>query len=118
MIYKFYKTEDQEWFVDLPGYPGCKEDLQMVMGADSMLDIYAGGAEVVHLDIEVDDSTIDVAEYDTLVKTEEELEAGANYLINSLMNKRILATFHIWLCDVTEFVFGEFPDYLFIKKIK
>ena len=36
--FKFYK-EDNKWFVDLPEWEGEKDDLEMVMGADLLLDI-------------------------------------------------------------------------------
>jgi len=38
----FYKETTGEWYIDLPDYPGPKEDLQMVLGADKMLDPISG----------------------------------------------------------------------------
>jgi len=49
--YKFIK-EGREWYIDLPEYlagSGSKGDLQMVEGADSMLEIISGGAAEVSL---------------------------------------------------------------------
>ena len=39
MILNFYKEETNRWYVDLPCWSGLKEDLEMVEGADLMLDI-------------------------------------------------------------------------------
>jgi hypothetical protein len=49
--YKFIK-EGREWYIDLPEYlasGGSKGDLQMVEGADTMLDIISEGATEVCL---------------------------------------------------------------------
>ncbi len=35
---RFYKEEDHRWYVDLHEWNGSKEELEMVMGADIMLD--------------------------------------------------------------------------------
>jgi hypothetical protein len=52
--YKFLK-EGKEWFIDLPAYleqGGSKRDLQMVEGADTMLDRIAGNNTEVVLNID------------------------------------------------------------------
>lgn len=59
--YKFYKDEVHNWYIDLPSYPGPKADLQMVMGADTMLDLLSQGNGYVHLyisNLTLIDSTI------------------------------------------------------------
>src|ERR1041385_9193711 len=48
--FKFYR-EINDWFVDLPEWEGDKTDLQMVAGADSMLDIISQGEDSVWLTI-------------------------------------------------------------------
>lgn len=42
----FYK-DSTGWFIDLPDYPGEKWDLQMVAGADKMLDVLSKGSDLV-----------------------------------------------------------------------
>jgi hypothetical protein len=47
--YRFIK-EGTEWYIDLPEYienGGSKGDLQMVEGADTMLDIISAGGDEV-----------------------------------------------------------------------
>ena len=51
--YRFYKNE-AGWFIDHPAYiqqGGTVADLEMVDGADTMLDIIAAGGNDVHLTI-------------------------------------------------------------------
>jgi hypothetical protein len=46
--FKFEKELDG-WYVDLPEWEGSKADLQMVMGADTFLDILCQGEWIVWL---------------------------------------------------------------------
>lgn len=46
--YRFYK-EDLKWYVDLPEWEGDKSSLQMVAGADDMLELYAENKDEVTL---------------------------------------------------------------------
>ena len=47
--FKFYKEEDNRWFVDLPEWEGDKEDLEMVMGADILLEILSGNSDYCYV---------------------------------------------------------------------
>jgi hypothetical protein len=38
---RFYKEPDSTWFADIPEWEGEKWELEMVMGADMMLEILA-----------------------------------------------------------------------------
>lgn len=107
----FYK-ENNQWFVDLPNWEGSKADLQMVLGADTMLDTLSNNSDSVDLEL----STIFEGETSDLVlrrinKLPALLGGGANYKSNK-------ADYNIWLCDVTKFVFGNFPKNIYINKIK
>jgi hypothetical protein len=61
--YKFNK-ESGSWYIELQDYPGPKADLQMVAGADTMLDIMAQDKESVELLV----SETPVYLFDELVK--------------------------------------------------
>ena len=41
-LFRFYR-DDIGWFVDLPEWEGERWELQMVMGADSFLDVLSQG---------------------------------------------------------------------------
>lgn len=112
---KFYKENDGTWFVDLPDWEGSLADLQMVYGADTMLDIFAEGEkEVMLLLSEKHFEHSDVLEFKNLA---EDLGNGAYYKLENY--KGININHDIWLCDVTLFVFhGHFPKQIFISVIK
>jgi len=106
--------DDSGWYIDLPEYianGGDKGDLAMVLGADTMLDIMSGGNSSVTLDI--DESPFDGA--DLLLRTEicDPVVGGAMYLLKCWEGKTVDQT--MWLCSVTEFVFGNLPEKIFIR---
>lgn len=103
---RFYKEADGKWYVDLPEWLGEKDELEMVMGADTMLDLLSHFTD----EVTVRFSTEPFENYDyTMVLRVEEYE-GATYELT-----RNGVTFDVWLCHVTKFVFGEFPKTLYIK---
>ena len=56
----FYRESNTKWFIDLPEWKGSKEDLEMVDGADTMLDIiltnyYQGNGNKVSLNVSIDE---------------------------------------------------------------
>lgn len=124
MQLRFYKDEEG-WFVDLPSWQGSKEDLQMICGADTFLDklsteeqFYAGLNEHKQYVpksrfIKKDEVILEIQQdpevgYEVLQKVKT-VEIGVWY--TCLTNGHLL-----WLCPVTEFVFGHYPDYLYFKK--
>lgn len=111
--YKFIK-EGRNWYIDLPEYleaGGSKGDLQMVEGADTMLDTIADGAEEVSLVLD----RAPFAGSDELILVErcEPYIGGGYYNLRTFEGKMIDKT--MWLCAVTEYVFGDLPDRIFIK---
>jgi hypothetical protein len=105
--YKFYKTEENRWYIDLPEWEGSQSDLEMVAGADKMLDKLSDNGTKITLD--VSDNYPDKSNWDKFVILElvEEysplLGGGAEYKWGNEV---------IWLCDVTKFVFGNFPNFI------
>lgn len=106
-LYRFTKEQNDRWFIVLPEWQGSKDELEMVMGADTMLDYIAcGGSEVMlYLSEEPFDG------YDLTLTLKEYIYDGAMY---SLTGKNF-ECFDVWLCEVTKFVFGEFPQTIYIK---
>lgn len=94
------------WFVDIP-WEGSVDDLEMVSGADTFLDVVSEGKREVCIEVTTDE-TDDV---DTIVlkKTHED-EFGGTYKINTYDYKG-----EIWLCNVTKHIFDEFPERFYIK---
>lgn len=105
-IFKFYKESDNRWFVDLPEWEGEKDELEMVMGADTMLDILAQDENIVFLTM----SKEPFDSYEYLLTSKEEIYEGCMYELSSTN-----FNFEVWLCAVTKFVFGEFPNKIYLK---
>ena len=108
--------EGNRWYIDVPEFleqGGSKADLEMVSGADTMLDMMAGGKNEVTLVIDI--TPFDDA--DELILTElcDPILGGGYYHIEQFENKKINQD--LWLCDVTRFVFGDIPDRIFVKRV-
>ena len=108
--------EGNRWYIDVPEFleqGGSKADLEMVSGADTMLDMIAGGKNEVTLVIDI----IPFDDADELVLTElcDPILGGGYYHIKQFENKKINQD--LWLCDVTRFVFGDIPDRIFVKRV-
>ena len=104
--FKFYKEIDGRWFANVPEWEGEKDELEMVMGADTMLDIIAQGQDEVRVTL----STEPFEGHDYVLTLREEIYDGGTY---GLVGEHI--TFDIWLCHVTKFIFGELPKKIYIK---
>lgn len=112
-IFIFKKESDNKWYIEIPEWDGDKADLEMVMGADVMLDIFAQGEDQVELSLAQDkpETSCDTL---TLIETCSSLTGGAVYQIETIEN--IQYDFTIWLCDVTLTIFDHFPHKLYIQK--
>ena len=84
----------------------------MVIGADDMLDYIAQDDSEVILHI----SEIKFGNSDALVLKEDQsgIDSGAMYILEKYEDREI--NLEMWLCDVMLFVFGKFPEKLFIKR--
>lgn len=113
MEIKFYKESDNRWYADLPTWEGPKDNLEMVMGADTMLEILSQGEGEVTLDM----TTEPINGYEMLIFLNETpgLGEGAYYHMESYLNLEF--NLDVWLCDVTKFVFGNFPKIIYFNKI-
>lgn len=103
--FKFYKEIDGRWFVDLPEWDGSKDDLEMVSGADVMLDILAQGRNNIKCLL----STDEFNDYNMKLTFKNNSADGAWYDLKS-----DLFEFDVWLCGVTKFVFGDMPKVIYI----
>jgi hypothetical protein len=113
--YRFIK-EGSGWYIDLPEYleqGGNKGDLAMVAGADTMLDIMAEEKESV--EIQLDTKTFNNADLLELVEVCEPAMGGGYYVLHTYNGKRI--NHRMWLCAVTNFVFGHLPERIYVKKV-
>lgn len=104
--FKFVKEQDSRWFIDIPGWPEeARDALEMVCGADTMLDIIAQGETEVWLSFSEEiffDYKIELS----YIRPE---EGGAWYNLKSELHE-----FEVWLCQVTEYVFGKLPEKIYV----
>lgn len=103
-----------KWFVRLPDYPGHYSDLEMVLGADvmcDMIDTHDIGYITVIVSTEPSENQFTTKEYtlDFVNSTTSNGEQdGANYRMREYK-------LDVWLCNVTKYVFGEFPATIYIR---
>lgn len=106
---KFYKEKTNKWYVDLPDWNGTQEELEMVGGADTMLDIIAQGNDKVILMCSTD--VFDNSDALELKSVDKDVAGGAFYFLKKY--KGIDFNMDVWLCSVCKFVFGDFPDKIY-----
>lgn len=119
MKHIFYKESDGRWYIDLPTWTGSKDDLEMVAGADIILNMLADGK--TQIEITFSDQIISgyrnnhLRFVDTAII--DNTEFGAFYFIDHLEDD--LLQMEIWLCDVVKFIFdGSFPkDIYFVTHL-
>lgn len=105
---EFLKEVDGRWFVTLPEWKGDRADLEMVSGADTMLDILAQGEDIINVSISLN-SFPGALRLTKIQNTP--MVGGATYLCRG----EHISEFELWLCDVTRFVFGNMPSKLYFK---
>ncbi len=112
----FYKEISGRWYVDLPEWEGSKDDLEMIAGADSFLEILSQGEDEICVTLSVLD--FDGSSKLDLIKPGRiegwEMGEGSWYRLNNYIG--IDYELDMWLCDVTKFVFGDFPKTIYFKK--
>lgn len=102
-----------KWYIDLPNYEGELFELQMVAGADDLLQ------EIANKSDKTNQVTIEIVENkkesDIQLDLVELTQSGGTYKVHSVENQ--FETKQLWLCNVTKFVFGDHPEEIFVKII-
>jgi hypothetical protein len=102
--FKFVKLSGR-WFVDIQ-WDGDISDLEMVAGADTLLECYQKDGIVKCCILENGDIIPDVDRYAHLTRNFCD-DNGAFYNVNSELFRG-----DIWLCPVLKYVFGMYPEYI------
>jgi len=125
-IKKFYK-ENGLWYIDLPEFLeaglGTRNNLLMVDGADTMLDILSNNSDKITLEFDNEpfqDYTHTLNK--RIIGMNKQLldnighapvTYGAYYTIEELNNHQL------WLCPVTEYVFqGDYPNNIYLRIVE
>ncbi len=105
-----FTKEDSKWYVCFSDWGFKKSQLEMVSGANVMLDKMAGDELEVHLTVKIPkdksqhfDDCIECNKVDQLG-----LKYGATYKTNY--------GDEFWICPVTLFVLGRYPEVMYISK--
>lgn len=109
-VYRFYKESrldhvsgyQREWYIDLPKYPGPKAALQMVAGADYLLDVLSEGKDEVKISL----SLTQKENHCLKLCTTEQTTYGRWYWYENHA---------LWLCPVVVYVFGYYPETIYFK---
>lgn len=103
------------WYIHLPDYPGFTDELEMVLGADvlcDMIDTLDIGYIVTTVSDKPTDNKFGTREYvlDFVNSTTDSTgeQDGANYRLRDYK-------LDVWLCNVTKYLFGEFPATFYIR---
>jgi hypothetical protein len=112
---KFYREPNGSWYVDLPEWTGPKSDLQMVLGADNLLEMISEGeAEtMVRFSTESFDGA-DVLNFMHEGIPGDIFMGGGMYKLENYKGIKQYG-FQLWLCDVTKFVFGNMPEKIYFR---
>jgi hypothetical protein len=93
------------WFINIP-YEGDINDLQMVDGADELLDEIAEGRRIIRIVVTTSDS---ISKPDYILEKIKEDNMGGTYTIIGDVKQ-------LWLCNVTKLIFENFPNKIYIYK--
>lgn len=109
MELSFEKWEDGRWFVVLPDYDGEQEDLEMVDGADTLLDFLTTDGMYVIVNVSLEEENgypiqLNLVDHDVL---------GGTYRVENLEGFNQ----NVWLCNVVHFLFGEHPEMIYFKML-
>jgi len=100
-----FNKEQGNWYIDLPNWEGTKAELQMVAGADTLLDKLSNHGTSVNVTISTEKKSPEG--FQTLKRIIQTPPNGCMYH---------LGIAPVWLCNVTKFVFeGVFPKQIHFK---
>lgn len=111
------EIETNDWYVDLPEWNGEHWELQMVAGADVLLDIISDHSSEVNLTISL--TPVNGFHTLTLISLDSDKSkvgltdgGGATYMFETNKGTKM---FDLWLCHVTKFALGSFPERIWFK---
>jgi hypothetical protein len=108
--FRFNKTASQRLYIYLPEWPGSIDELEMVQGADTMLDKVADGADQCSLILS--DQPFDGADVITLVTDLTGSIGGGDYIMETY--KGVSINQSMWICSVVIEVFDRVPSVIYV----
>lgn len=110
---QFNHEEDNNWYIDYPNWPFNHHNLMMVAGADKLCAFLSDDDKFTHVSVMPSNKKASLEGYFELEQISKGLTSGSTYNVNGLpgFNQTI------WICPVTLFVLGEYPKYIYVKKL-
>lgn len=128
----FFAEEDppiKRWYYNFKHWGFSKDNLEMVAGADTLCELYSKGQNYVTVEIIATNKELQQYEnddYDKFIgkpfpnntKLKDKILYGRDYtnvktIIKELKEQTIIRT--MWICPVTLFVLGRYPNFIYIK---
>ena len=112
----FTKEDDGCWYVDYPDWPFDHHNLMMVEGADDLCELlsYDGTHTKIKVCVNIASDRMPKGWF-RIAKEDSSITGGAHYQVDLVAANTFGA--YIWLCPVTLFVLGQYPDYMWIKPL-
>ena len=107
MELSFEKWKNGLWFIILPDYVGDQEDLEMVEGADTLLDFLTTDGLYVTVEVSLDE----IKGYPIILNLVSHDVIGGSYQVENLDG----FSQNVWLCNVVHYLFGEHPEQIYFK---
>lgn len=110
---KFNHEEDGLWYIDYPNWPFDHHNLLMVEGADDLCAYLSDDNKYTKVSVIPSSKEEKHEGYFKLSQVSSGLTSGSTYEVQGLEG----FTQNIWICPVTLFVLGEYPKYIYVKKL-
>ena len=107
-----FKKENKKWYIVLKSWPGPKSALQMVLGADTLLDKISQNGHTASIGVKSQKDS--GSDWVCVKDTSEDCTYGRWYNVYKGGKKM----HRMWLCPVTRFVFkGFYPEKIVFEKL-
>jgi hypothetical protein len=108
--FRFYKTAADRWYIHLPEWKGSLDDLEMVQGADTMLDLVSDYKNECNLILS--DKPFEGADTIKLVTDLSNSVGGGDYQMENYKGEEINQ--EMWICEVVVHVFEQLPSVIYV----
>lgn len=110
---QFNHEDDGLWYIDFPSWKFDHHNLLMVNGADALCAFLSDDDKFTRVSVIPSKERKDIDGYFELEQLSSGLTEGSTYKVNYLDG----FTRNIWICPVTLFVLGEYPKYIYVRKL-
>lgn len=109
-----FKKVYGDWYCDIKGWPEKFFPNSLMVGDASMLiQLMSGGDDYVSFDVLPSKKEIEEEGFIKLTLYKSSITGGGYY--STQVGEMKLA--HVWLCPVTLFVLGRYPQYIYFKRV-